>query len=146
MARDAHSSASVLSPHSPSWRPSLALSPIGESRKSTTPLLIDEENAGTEVLCPGCGVHLVLPRELSGAEGPVVFEEVRGVRVEEELGGEAAGRKVFRLNRSGPVTLGEGVESVAVDPLRVKGTALPTRRGVESGEAMRLLAAMAVAW
>jgi hypothetical protein len=110
-----------------------------------TPLLIDEENAGTEVLCPGCGVHLVLPRELSGAEGPVVFEEVRGVRVEEELGGEAAGRKVFRLNRSGPVTLGEGVESVAVDPLRVKGTALPTRRGVESGEAMRLLAAMAVA-
>lgn len=109
-----------------------------------TPLLIDEENAGTEVLCPGCGVHLVLPRDLSGAAGPVVFEEVRGGRVEEETGGEVAGRKVFRLNRSGPVTLGEGVEPVAVDPLRAKGTALPTRRGMESGEAMRLLAAMAV--
>ncbi|MDB6131849.1 MAG: hypothetical protein JWM59_92 [Verrucomicrobiales bacterium] len=39
-----------------------------------TPLILDQENAGLEVLCPGCASHLRLPREVDSASGPTLLK------------------------------------------------------------------------
>lgn len=38
-----------------------------------TPLILDQENAGLEVLCPGCGSHLRLPSQVDSPPPPVIL-------------------------------------------------------------------------
>jgi uncharacterized protein YbaR (Trm112 family) len=99
-----------------------------------TPLLVDDDNAGAEVLCPGCRVHLVLPVELSGRV-PVVEKSA----AEEEVSGD--GRRNFRLSRTGQAGPVEVGEAAALDPERRVG-ALPQKRRMEGDEERKRLAAM----
>lgn len=39
-----------------------------------TPLILDQENAGLEVICPGCASHLRLPGEVGSASGPTLLK------------------------------------------------------------------------
>lgn len=99
-----------------------------------TALLVDELNAGHQVLCPGCSVRLVLPADLSG-HLPAVAKPV-DVSAEEA----AAARKNHPLHRTGHMTsLPEGTPDS--DPQR-HAAHLPERRGLSPEEEMRRLAAL----
>lgn len=58
-----------------------------------TSLLVDEQNAGTDVLCPGCEERLTLPSDLSGASQPIIRQPA-----------DALGRKNHPLHRTGQRT------------------------------------------
>lgn len=95
-----------------------------------TSLLVDEQNAGTDVLCPGCQSHLTLPRDLSGATPPELKRP--------DL---AAARKNHPLHRTGHLaTLPE--EAGAAAAQAPHHTHLPERRGLSAEEEMRRMAVL----
>jgi len=95
-----------------------------------TSLLVDEQNAGTAVLCPGCEARLTLPRHLSGAEGPVLQSE-----------DHEPAKKNHPLLRTGHLTTPP--EDPASGPAPAPPhTNLPERRGLSAEEEMRRLAAL----
>lgn len=98
-----------------------------------TPLLVDDDNAGAEVLCPGCKAHLILPGDLGG-KVPVREKSA----MEAETGD---GRRNFRLNRTGQAGAVEGAEAVVSDPDR-RVVSLPQKRRMEDEEGQKRLAAM----
>jgi hypothetical protein len=95
-----------------------------------TSLLVDEQNAGTDVLCPGCEVRLTLPRDLSGASQPELARtDLPHIR------------KNVPLHRSGHLApLPE--DAVSAGTLDHKATHLPEHRGLSREEEMRRLATL----
>jgi uncharacterized Zn finger protein (UPF0148 family) len=98
------------------------------------PLLVDDGNAGAEVLCPGCKVHLILPAD-PGGKVPVREKSA----IEAETTGD--GRRNFRLSRTGHAGAVEGAEVVVSDPER-RVASLPQKRRMEDEEEQKRLAAM----
>jgi hypothetical protein len=96
-----------------------------------TSLLVDEQNAGTDVLCPGCEARLTLPRDLSGRAQPRLKQEE-----------DAHQSRNHPLQRTGhlaaPPTPNDDHEPVPAS----HHTPLPERRGVSAEEEMRRLAAL----
>lgn len=94
-----------------------------------TSLLVDEQNAGTDVLCPGCEAQLKLPRDLSGAVQPELKRT------------ETGARKNHPLHRTGHLmSLPDEPEAgPAPEPHH---THLPERRGLSAEEEMRRMAAL----
>lgn len=93
-----------------------------------TSLLVDEQNAGSDVLCPGCEVRLTLPTDLSGAVPPKVIQPA-----------DATGpRKNQPLHRSGHLI----PPAEDTPPAGEHRTQLPERRGLSPEEEMRRLAAL----
>ncbi len=99
-----------------------------------TPLLVDDDNAGAEVLCPGCKVHLILPAD-PGGNVPVREKSV----MEAETGD---GRRNFRLSRTGQAGAVEGVEPAVVPDPERRVVSLPQKRRMEDEEEQKRLAAM----
>jgi hypothetical protein len=94
-------------------------------------LLVDEQNAGHEVLCPGCGVRLTLPTDVSG-KSTVTATPVA----------EAPARRNHPLYRTGHLgPLPEDPEAAPV-PAQNRPAHLPSRRGISAEEEMRRLAAL----
>ena len=71
-----------------------------------TSLLIDEQNAGTDVLCPGCDSRLTLPTDLSGASQPVLKRTAEQVQAQAQAQSQAQAqaRKNHPLHRTGHMT------------------------------------------
>lgn len=100
-----------------------------------TPLLVDDDNAGAEVLCPGCRAHLILPADPGGTV-PVREKSA----MEAETAGD--GRRHFRLSRTGHAGVIEGAEAVVPEPGR-RQVSLPQKRRMEDEEEQKRLSAMA---
>ena len=101
-----------------------------------TSLLVDEQVAGSDVLCPGCDARLTLPRDLSGASLPVLKSPAQPG----EPIGLPASRRNQPLHRTGqPAPLPE--ESAGA-PSQEQRTQLPERRGLTPEEEMRRMAAL----
>ena len=110
-----------------------------------TNLLVDEGNAGHDVLCPGCEVRLRLPQDLSGRTMPVVAgvaAPAAGAAAEPVDHEEA--RRNFRLHRTGHLNPVADEEEA---PAAHRSTPLPSRgrRDLDAPEEMRRLASMAAA-
>ena len=101
-----------------------------------TSLLVDEQNAGHDVLCPECQVRLTLPRDLSGAVLPVMKDApaADGLAV----------RKNHPLYRTGHLTALPAEPDPAAGPPPPRAAHLPERRGLTPEEEMRRLAALTV--
>ncbi len=98
--------------------------------KCQTSLLVDEQNAGTDVLCPGCEARLTLPRELDSA--------ARAVLHEPDGGGEP---RNYPLERTGHLTPPVSDAGTGAEPAHAH-TSLPERRGHSAEEEMRRLATL----
>lgn len=107
-----------------------------------TALLVDEQNAGHEVLCPGCEVRLVLPRDLSG-RSPVVVKSPAVAPVEDSAAAAESARKNHPLHRTGHLaSLPPGEDPAGDTAARHPAAHLPERRGLSPEEEMRRLAAL----
>src|SRR5689334_8958602 len=100
-------------------------------------LLVDEQNAGHEVLCPGCNTRLTLPKSLDIRTRPEA--KIAPVRVAAPEEPARKNHPLFRTGHMGP--LPETPESAPVPPQN-RAAHLPERRGLSPEEEMRRLAAL----
>ncbi len=97
-----------------------------------TGLLVDEQNAGHDVLCPGCHVRLTLPQELTGATLPVV----------KSTGEADLSKKNHPLYRTGHLAAMPAEPDPAAGPPLPRPAHLPDHRGLSPEEELRRLAAL----
>jgi hypothetical protein len=96
-----------------------------------TSLLVDEQNAGTDVLCPGCEARLTLPRDLSGRVHPLLKREEDGLL-----------SRNHPLQRTGHLAVPPAENDEHEPAPSPHHTHLPERRGLSAEEEMRRLAAL----
>ncbi|RYD29259.1 MAG: insulinase family protein, partial [Verrucomicrobiaceae bacterium] len=84
-----------------------------------TPLILDQENAGLEVLCPGCASHLRLPPEVDSASGPALLKRGDNMPASDSAAPPGA------------------PSETAEDPKKPGGSSLPSGRPRSSQEEMR---------
>ncbi len=103
-------------------------------------LLVDEQNAGEEVLCPGCDARLVLPRDLSGRSMPEL--KPAPLASPPPAAPEEPVRRNLPLQRTGHLgSLPEDPAAAFVARNRPSAH-LPERRGISAEEEMRRLATL----
>lgn len=94
-------------------------------------LLVDEQNAGADVLCPGCQVRLTLPDEFDAAARPAIT-----------LYDSAHARKNHPLHRTGHLAALPDEADAGAPPAEHRATHLPDHRGLSPDEELRRMAAL----
>ncbi|MES2706914.1 MAG: hypothetical protein V4726_09965 [Verrucomicrobiota bacterium] len=122
-----------------------------------TPLILDQENAGLEALCPGCGSHLRLPTQLESPPPPSILRRADPASGSDAPGSipPAAGENWFQPPAApaspavppSPAARTSGPDDKADDEGGKKpgGSALPSGRPKSDEEERRRLAGAAAA-
>ena len=100
-----------------------------------TSLLMDEQNAGHDVLCPGCQVRLTLPRDLTSAAMP----QIKGAPAMDD--GAKRNHPLLRTGHIASLPEEAAAAAAAAGPVP-RAAHLPERRGLSPEEEMRRLAAL----
>ena len=107
-----------------------------------TSLLVDEQNAGHDVMCPGCRLRLTLPSDLSGNAAAVIKGTVATPPPPPASPEPSTAKRNHPLYRSGHLSALPAEIPNSAPAAANRASNLPEHRGLSPEEEMRRLAAL----